>query len=39
MNRQTKAFLRIKLQQEQQKISNLFADATCRSAISIAILN
>ena len=35
-----KTFLRIKLQQQQkQKTSNLFVDATCESPIQIAILN
>ena len=32
-----KSFLRIKLQQQRQKTSNLFVDATCEYVIPIAI--
>ena len=35
---QTNPFLRIKMQQKQQKACNLFVDANCESAMPIAIL-
>ena len=38
-NEQAKLFLRIKLQQQQQKTSYTFVDASYESTIPIAILN